>query len=96
MSTHTKKSMEVPTPKLLPLGEKAPEEPVKSEEVRSPVLPLLFQKKNQAKTIPVNELVFSPCITKDLALLSKPGYLPNYENETDEENEGKGNGGGGT
>lgn len=34
----------------------------------------------------MNELVFIPWITNDLALLSKPGYLPNYQNQTDEEN----------
>lgn len=32
----------------------------------------------------MNELVFIPWVTNDLALLSKPGYLP--KNQTDEEN----------
>lgn len=51
------------------------EEPVKAG--RSPIFALLIQKH---KTVLVNKLVFSPCITNDLDLLSQPGiYLPNCQ-----------------
>lgn len=45
MRTNTKKSVEVPMPKLLPVGEKAREEPVNSEASEEVLFFLFFFRK---------------------------------------------------
>lgn len=93
MSAATKKLMEAPTPRPLFWGKGT----LRWSGRKRSVLPLLFQKPNPGtKPGSVNELVLSPCVTKDPALLSKPGYWPDCQNQRNEETGGKGNVGGGT